>query len=73
MLPPVGFSIDDYKLNKPRGRPRTKRIWGDDDFPGSGGGRISKQRKTVRSGRSAVSQNTLADIDIDNFFKVVHM
>ena len=73
MLPPVGYSIDEYKLNKPRGRPRTKRIRGRGDLPGSGGGRISKQRKTVRSGRSAGSQNTLAGIDIDNFFDVVQM
>jgi hypothetical protein len=73
MLPPVGFSIDEYTLNKPRGRPRTKRIRGGGDLPGSGVGRISKQRTTVRSGRSAGSQKTLADIDIDNFFKVVPM
>ena len=25
MLPPVGFSIDEYKLNKPRGRPIVER------------------------------------------------
>ena len=73
MLPPVGYSIDEYKFNKPRGRPRTKRIRERGDFPGSGGGKISKQRKSVRSGRSAGSQDTLADINIDNFFKVVKM
>ena len=73
MLPPVGYSIDEYKLNKPRGRPRTKRIRGRGDLPGSGGGKISKQRKSVRSGRSAGSQDTLADINIDDFFKVAKM
>ena len=70
MLDPVGFSSDEYKSSKPNGRPRIKRNRGCGDLPGSGGRRISKQQKTVTAGRSAGSQDNLADLDVNYLFKV---
>ena len=51
MLPPIGFSLDDYNKKKPRGRPRNKRIRSRGAV-GEDGARLHKRSSGVRQGRS---------------------
>ena len=62
MLPPIGFSLDDYNKKKPRGRPRNKRIRSRGAV-GDDGARLRKRSSGVRQGRSnaQVARDLLAN------------
>ena len=67
MLPPLKYTMEHYKNNKKKGRPRTKRIRGSGDMPGDGGGKLGSQRKAVRCERSAGSQEYIKEIDFSDW------
>ena len=62
MLPPVGFTLDDYEKKKPRGRPRNKRIRSRGAV-GDDGERLRKRSAGLRQGRhnAQAARNVLAN------------
>jgi len=62
MLPPVGFTPDDYQSKKTRGRPRTKRIRSS-GATGDDGARMRKRSSGLRQGRAnaQAGRDVLAD------------
>ena len=51
MLPSVGYSIYEYKFNKPRGRTRTKRMRGRGDLSGAAEeGLVSSEKLSGQEG-----------------------
>ena len=67
MLPPLKYTMEHYKNNKKKGRPRNTRIRGSGDMPGEGGGKLGSQRKAFRCGRSAGSQEDIKEIDLSDW------
>ena len=55
----VQYTMEQYKNNKNKGRPRIKRIRGNGDMPGDGGSKLGSKRKSVCCGRSTGSQDDI--------------
>ena len=69
MLPPLKYSMEEYRSNRKRGRPQTIRIRGSGDRACDGGAKIRAIRSPVRSGRSSASESCqlLSQVDLSEW------
>ena len=69
MLPPLKYSMEEYRSNKKRGRPQTVRIRGSGDRACDGGAKIRAKRRPVRSGRRSANESRefLSQVDLSDW------